>query len=85
MPEGATFGLFVVAALALLLVPGPAVFYVVARGVEGGRVAGLVSCLGIEVGTLAHAAFAAVGLSALLVSSATAFAVVKWLSAAYLI
>ena len=85
MPEWTTFGLFVAAALALLLVPGPAVFYVVARGVEGGRVAGLVSCLGIEVGTLAHAAFAAVGLSALLASSATAFAVVKWLGAAYLI
>ncbi len=85
MPDAATFGLFVAAALALLLVPGPAVFYVVARGVEGGRVAGLVSCLGIEVGTLAHAAFAAVGLSALLTSSATAFAVVKWLGAAYLI
>jgi threonine/homoserine/homoserine lactone efflux protein len=85
VPDPTTFGLFIVAALALLLVPGPAVFYVVARGVEGGRVAGLVSCLGIEVGTLAHAAFAAVGLSAVLASSATAFAVVKWLGAAYLI
>ena len=85
MPDPTTFGLFVVAALALLLVPGPAVFYVVARGVEGGRLVGLVSCLGIEVGTLAHAAFAAVGLSALLASSATALAVVKWLGAAYLI
>ncbi len=85
MPEWATFGLFVAAALALLLVPGPAVFYVVARGVEGGRVAGLVSCLGIEAGTLAHAACAAAGLSAILASSATAFAVVKWLGAAYLI
>ena len=85
MPDAATFGLFVVAALALLLVPGPAVFYVVARGMEGGRVAGLVSCLGIEVGTLVHATFAAVGLSAILASSAAAFAVVKWLGAAYLI
>jgi threonine/homoserine/homoserine lactone efflux protein len=85
VPDPTTFGLFVAAALALLLVPGPAVFYVVARGVEGGRVAGLVSCLGIEVGTLAHAAFAAVGLSALLLSSAIAFVVVKWLGAAYLI
>ena len=85
MPEWTTFGLFVAAALALLLVPGPAVFYVVARGVEGGRVAGLVSCLGVEVGILAHAAFAALGLSAVPASSATAFAVVKWLGAAYLI
>ena len=85
MPDAATFGLFVAAALALLLVPGPAVFYIVACGVEGGRVAGLVSCLGVEVGILAHAAFAAVGLSAVPASSATAFAVVKWLGAAYLI
>ena len=85
MPDAATFGLFVAAALALLLVPGPAVFYIVACGVEGGRAAGLVSCLSGEVGILAHAAFAAVGLSAVPASSATAFAVVKWLGAAYLI
>ena len=82
MPDPTTFGLFVAAALALLLVPGPAVFYVVARGVEGGRVAGLVSCVGIEVGTLAHAA---AGLSAILASSATAFTVVRWLGATYLV
>ncbi len=85
MPDATTYGLFVAAALALLLVPGPAVFYVIARGIEGGRPAGLVSCLGIEAGTLLHAAFAAVGLSAILVSSAAAFSVVKWLGVAYLI
>ena len=85
MPDPTAYGLFVLAALALLLVPGPAVFYVVARGVEGGRPAGLVSCLGIEAGTLLHAAFAAVGLSAVVASSATAFAVVKWMGAAYLV
>lgn len=85
MPDATTYGLFVAAALALLLVPGPAVFYVVARGVEGGRPAGLISCLGIEVGTLLHASFAAVGLSAIVASSATAFAAVKWLGAAYLV
>ena len=85
MPDAPTFGLFVVAALALLLVPGPAVFYIVARGVEGGRFTALVSCLGSEVGTLVHTAFATVGLSAILASSATAFAVVKWMGVAYLI
>lgn len=85
MPEASTFGLFVAAALALLLVPGPAVFYVIARSVEGGRPAGLVSVLGVEIGTLVHAAFAAAGLSAILVSSATAFSIVKWLGAAYLV
>jgi threonine/homoserine/homoserine lactone efflux protein len=85
MPEASTFALFAAAALALLLVPGPAVFYVVARSVEGGRVTGLVSVLGVELGTLVHVVFAAIGLSAVLVSSATAFTVVKWLGAAYLV
>jgi threonine/homoserine/homoserine lactone efflux protein len=85
VPEASTFALFVVAALALLLVPGPAVFYVVARSVEGGRATGLVSVLGVELGTLVHVVFAAIGLSAVLVSSATAFTVVKWLGAAYLL
>jgi threonine/homoserine/homoserine lactone efflux protein len=85
VPEASTFALFVVAALALLLVPGPAVFYVVARSVEGGRATGLVSVLGVELGTLVHVVFAAIGLSAVLVSSATAFTVVKWLGAAYLV
>ncbi|HEX4991645.1 MAG TPA: LysE family transporter, partial [Rubrobacteraceae bacterium] len=69
MPDVTTFALFVVAALALLLVPGPAVFYVVARSVEGGRITGLVSVLGIELGTLVHVVFAAAGLSAILASS----------------
>ena len=85
MPDPTTFGLFVVAALALLLVPGPAVLYVVARSVDQGRPAGLASVLGVGVGSLVHIAFAAVGLSALLASSAAAFSVVKWLGAGYLI
>jgi threonine/homoserine/homoserine lactone efflux protein len=69
----------------LTIVPGPAVLYIVARSVEGGRPAGLVSVLGIGVGGLVHVVFAAVGLSAILVSSAAAFSVVKWLGAAYLV
>jgi threonine/homoserine/homoserine lactone efflux protein len=85
MPDVSTFALFVAAALALLLVPGPAVIYVVARSVEGGRLTGLVSVLGVELGTLLHVVFAAVGLSAIVVSSAVAFSVVKWLGAAYLV
>ncbi|CAA9448741.1 MAG: hypothetical protein AVDCRST_MAG02-671 [uncultured Rubrobacteraceae bacterium] len=85
MPDATTYGVFLAAALALLLVPGPAVFYVMARSVEGGRSAGLVSVLGVEVGTLVHVAFAAAGLSAVLASSATAFSVVKWMGAAYLV
>jgi threonine/homoserine/homoserine lactone efflux protein len=76
---------FAVAALALLVVPGPAVLYIVARSVHQGRRAGLASVLGIHVGTLVHVLAATIGLSALLVSSATAFTVVKLLGAAYLV
>jgi threonine/homoserine/homoserine lactone efflux protein len=77
--------IFVVASLALLLAPGPAVLYVIARSVNQGRMAGIVSVLGISLGGWIHVVAAAVGLSALLVSSAVAFTVVKYLGAAYLI
>ena len=85
MPEGSTLAVFVVAALALLVVPGPAVLYIVARGIDQGRAAGVVSALGVEAGSLVHVAAAALGLSAVLASSATAFAAVKYLGAAYLV
>ena len=85
IPDPPAIGLFVVAALALLLVPGPAVLYVVARSIDQGRRAGLVSVLGIHVGTLVHIAAATLGLSALVVSSAVAFTVVKIAGAVYLI
>jgi threonine/homoserine/homoserine lactone efflux protein len=81
MPDASTYALFVAAALALLLVPGPAVIYIVARSVEGGRLTGLISVCGIELGTLLHVVFAAAGLSAIVVSSAAALSVVKWLGA----
>ena len=85
IPDASTLAVFVAAALALLLVPGPAVLYIVARSVEQGRSAGLVSVLGVHLGSLVHIAAAAVGLSSLLVSSALAFNVVKYLGAAYLV
>jgi len=85
IPDPPAIGLFVVAALALLLVPGPAVLYVVTRSVQQGRRAGLVSVLGIHVGTLAHITAATLGLSALVLSSAVAFTAVKVAGAAYLI
>jgi threonine/homoserine/homoserine lactone efflux protein len=85
VPDPTLWGLFVVASVALLLTPGPAVLYIVARSVKQGRAAGLVSVLGIHLGTAVHIAAAAVGLSALIVSSAFAFAIVKYLGAAYLI
>ena len=80
-----TLLVFALAALAILAVPGPAVVYIVTRSVHQGRGAGLASVLGIHVGTLVHLAAATVGLSAILVSSATAFTVVKLLGALYLI
>ena len=64
---------------------GPAVVYIVTRSIHQGRGAGLASVLGIHVGTLVHLTAATVGLSAILVSSATAFTVVKLLGALYLI
>jgi threonine/homoserine/homoserine lactone efflux protein len=85
IPGATNLGLFTIAALALLVVPGPAVLYIVARSVEQGRLAGFVSDLGIHSATLVHVLAAALGLSALLASSALAFAVVKYAGAAYLI
>jgi threonine/homoserine/homoserine lactone efflux protein len=69
----------------LLVIPGPAVLYVVARSIHQGRRAGLASVLGIHVGTLVHIAAATAGLSALIVSSAVAFTVVKVAGAVYLV
>jgi threonine/homoserine/homoserine lactone efflux protein len=85
IPGAANLGLFVVAALVLLVVPGPAVLYIVARSVAQGRTAGFVSDVGIHSATLIHVAAAALGLSALLASSAIAFSIVKYAGAAYLI
>ena len=85
MPEPSTLLLFAGAAFALIVVPGPVVLYVVARSLEQGRTAGLVSVLGASVGALVHILAAALGISALLASSVVAFSVVKYLGAAYLI
>ena len=77
--------IFLTAALILLLTPGPAVLYIVARSLDQGRLAGFVSVLSIEVGNFVHVLAATLGLSAILVSSSMAFAIVKYLGAAYLI
>jgi threonine/homoserine/homoserine lactone efflux protein len=85
MPTGSTIALFLLAAVALAVVPGPAVAYIVTQSIDQGRRAGLVSALGVASGGLVHVAAATVGLSALIASSATAFTVVKLVGAAYLI
>jgi threonine/homoserine/homoserine lactone efflux protein len=85
MPDSSTLALYAGAVLVLLVIPGPAVLYIVSQSVEHGRRAGVTAVAGIHVGTLVHTTAAAVGLSALLVSSATAFSVVKFAGAAYLL
>ncbi len=85
MPDSSTLFLFGAAAMALIVVPGPAVLYIVAQSIDRGRLAGIVSALGVATGGLVHVTAAAVGLSSLLVSSATAFNVVKYAGAAYLV
>src|SRR5919106_5862621 len=85
MPEPSTLLVFAAASLALLIVPGPAVVYIVTRSLAQGRRAGVVSMLGVQTGGLVHVAAAAFGVSALIASSAAAFTVVKYAGAAYLI
>jgi threonine/homoserine/homoserine lactone efflux protein len=83
--DPAKLALFLAATIALVVTPGPVVLYVVARSMSQGRRAGLASVLGAELGNSVHVAAAALGLAALLASSALAFSVVKYLGAAYLV
>jgi threonine/homoserine/homoserine lactone efflux protein len=83
-PELSAIELFAAASVALLVIPGPAVLYIVAQSAEQGRSAGLASVAGIHIGTLVHIAAATAGLSALILTSAVAFSVVKFAGAAYL-
>lgn len=85
MPGDASLAGFVAAALVVLIIPGPAVLYILARSLGQGRRAGLVSVLGLSAGALVHVAAATAGLSAILLASASAFTVVKMLGAGYLI
>lgn len=85
MIDPTAYVLFLGASLVLLLTPGPAVLYIVARSVEQGRLGGLVSVLGVGLGNFAHVVAAAIGVSALIAASAFAFSVLKYLGAAYLI
>ncbi len=80
-----TLVLFLAASLTLNITPGPDMLYVLGRSLTQGRRIGIVSAVGIGVGTFFHIAAAAVGLSALLMTSALAFQLVKWAGAAYLI
>jgi threonine/homoserine/homoserine lactone efflux protein len=85
MPDASTFLLFAAASLAFLAIPGPSVFYIVTRSLSQGRRAGVTSMLGVQAGGLVHVVAAAVGVSAIIASSATAFTIVKYAGAAYLV
>ena len=85
MFEPSQLALFLAASLVLLATPGPAVLYIVARSLEQGRRAGIISVLGIHAGTLVHIAAAALGVSGILMTSASAFLAVKYAGAGYLI
>lgn len=85
MSDPTCFALFLSATAAIVVAPGPDTFYVLGRSLEQGRIAGTVSALGVFVGNLGHTLAATVGLSAILMTSALAFNVVKYVGAVYLI
>lgn len=85
MPDLTSFSIFLTAAVILAVTPGPGIFYVLTRSIKGGRREGISSTLGTAIGGLFHVFAAALGLSAILATSAIAFSVVKYAGAAYLI
>lgn len=85
MPSLSTYAVFLATAMALLVIPGPAVLYVVTRSIEMGRSGGIASVAGITTGTFVHVGLATAGLSSLILASKAAFDGVKYIGAAYLI
>lgn len=85
MPDTPQLLAFIAAGLLLNLTPGPDVFFIITNALRSGARAGLVASLGITAGCCVHIVAAAVGVSALVAASATAFMVLKWIGAAYLV
>ena len=85
MPALDTILVFAGATLALIAVPGPSNLFILARGVASGRRAAVASAFGIETGTLLYVVATAVGLAAVLASSAVAFNALRYLGVAYLL
>ena len=85
MPDLSTIAAFAVASFALLVIPGPAVLFIINRSVADGRTVGFASVAGIEIGSLVHVVAAGLGVSAALAASALAFNTIKWLGVVYLI
>jgi threonine/homoserine/homoserine lactone efflux protein len=84
LPEWSAFSVFLVAALAVGISPGPGMLYAVARGIGQGSGAALVSVLGLSTGSFVNCLIAALGMSAVLAASALAYDIVRYLGAAYL-
>ena len=84
MPDASTVLIVALASLVLVVIPGPAVIYILTRSVSQGRTAGMVSAVGVNLGSAIHVVAAVAGLSLLLASSAYAYTIVKWLGVAYL-
>jgi threonine/homoserine/homoserine lactone efflux protein len=85
MPSSGEWLVFLGTATLFAIMPGPGIFYVLARSLNGGRAEGIRSVVGNGIGACVHVVAAAFGLSAVLATSATAFTVVKLVGAAYLI
>ena len=85
MPAAESLLSFAAASFVLLIIPGPAVLYIVNRSMSDGRPVALASVAGLEIGNLTHAVAATAGLSAVIAASATAFGVIKWAGAIYLV
>jgi len=85
MIDPAKFALFIGVSWALIIAPGPDMFYVITRGMAHGRKAGILSAIGVVCGILIHTTAAAFGLTLILQSSAFAFLLVKYFGAAYLL
>ena len=84
MPDSTTLLIVALASLALVIIPGPAVIYILTRSVSQGREAGLVSAIGVNLGSSVHVLAAVAGLTVLLANSAAAYMAVKWAGVAYL-
>jgi len=84
VPSLETLSVVALASIVLVVVPGPAVMYILTRSVAQGRAAGLMSAVGVNTGSAVHVLAAVAGLSVILASSALAFSVVKWAGVAYL-
>jgi threonine/homoserine/homoserine lactone efflux protein len=79
------YPLFIITAVTLNLYPGPDTLYILSRSTTQGRAAGIASALGISSGCVIHALLGALGLAAAVMASATAYQMIKWAGAAYLV